>query len=197
MSTNSPIESGKIYHLYNHSNGSLQLFRADDNYRYFLSKYTHYVHPFVDTYAYCLMPNHFHFAIKVKDESSEVSKTSELYHKEVTNAIKNWLISYTQAYHKVYLTRGNLYYQKIRRKVITDKDDLLNLIGYIHLNPVHHKFVNRPEEWKYSSYTAFISDKETLIKRSEVLMYFDDKENFQFYHHLNTEKLMIEMELSY
>lgn len=62
----------------------------------------------VDTYAYCLMPNHFHFAIRVK----EIDENADLYRSEnpnrnVTNAIKNWLISYSKSYHCVFSTKGN------------------------------------------------------------------------------------------
>lgn len=178
------IEPGYLYHLYNHANGNLQLFRSDENYHYFLAKYKQYVHPFVDTLAYCLMPNHFHFAVRIKDECQnlEQSRTSEQLRKCVTNSIKNWLISYTQFYNFVYSNRGNLYHQKIRRKKISDQKYLLNLIGYIHLNPVKHGFVLNPYDWIFSSYATILSKNNTFLQSEEVLSYFDDEDNFRYYH---------------
>jgi len=181
MSVKEIIEPGKLYHLYNHANGTLDLFRTDENYRYFLDKYKKYVFPYVDTLAYCLMPNHFHFAVRIKEG---IDGNAGVLRKSVTNAIKNWLISYTQVYNRTYSNRGNLYHQKIRRKLINDQRYLLHLIGYIHLNPVKHGFVLNPVDWKFSSYAAIISNKATLLKREEVLEYFDDEENFKYYHEM-------------
>jgi REP element-mobilizing transposase RayT len=101
MLTKEPIVHGNVYHLYNHANGNINLFRSDENYRFFLEKYAKYVTPYFDTYAYCLMPNHFHFLVRVKDERVLSSENDSRDILKVTNAIKNWLISYTQSYHKV------------------------------------------------------------------------------------------------
>jgi REP element-mobilizing transposase RayT len=61
------LEPGCFYHIYNHANGSDNLFREEENYYYFLRKWKKYIHPIADTVAYCLMPNHFHWLVKVKD----------------------------------------------------------------------------------------------------------------------------------
>jgi len=64
------LESGSYYHIYNRGNNKESIFLDEDNYLYFLTKWKKYLHPFVDTLAYCLMPNHFHFLIKVKPEDN-------------------------------------------------------------------------------------------------------------------------------
>ncbi len=58
----------KYYHIYNHANGFENIFNEERNYRFFLEKYQFYISPIADTLAYCLMPNHFHFLIKIKSE---------------------------------------------------------------------------------------------------------------------------------
>ena len=58
----------KTYHIYNHGNASDNLFRYDENYRYFLQKYGEYITPIVHTYAFCLLPDHFHFLIQMQEE---------------------------------------------------------------------------------------------------------------------------------
>ncbi len=55
------------FHVYNHANGEEDIFREDDNYRYFLEKYQKYIVPVAATQAYCLMKNHFHLMVRVKD----------------------------------------------------------------------------------------------------------------------------------
>jgi hypothetical protein len=59
-------EPDRYYHIYNHANGNENLFVEGDNYKWFLRQYHTYISPIADTYAYCLMPNHFHFLIKLK-----------------------------------------------------------------------------------------------------------------------------------
>ena len=62
------MEAGKQYHIYTHANGFENLFRSDENYRYFLERYEHFAPSVADTYAYCLMPNHIHFLVCIKTE---------------------------------------------------------------------------------------------------------------------------------
>lgn len=62
-----PMLAGQFYHVYNRGNNHENLFYSHENYRYFLEKWQQYLTDYVDTYAYCLLPNHFHFLIQVKD----------------------------------------------------------------------------------------------------------------------------------
>lgn len=57
----------KYYHIYNHANGFENIFIEERNFRFFLEKYQFYILPIAKTFAHCLMPNHFHFLIKIKD----------------------------------------------------------------------------------------------------------------------------------
>jgi putative transposase len=59
---------GVVYHVYTHANGFENLFNSDTNFLYFLKKYGEHIHPIAETYAYCLMPNHFHFMIRIRSE---------------------------------------------------------------------------------------------------------------------------------
>ncbi|MEX2592037.1 MAG: transposase, partial [Anditalea sp.] len=62
------MEPGQTYHIYNHANGTENIFREEENYRYFLRQYEKYLGPVVNTFAYCLMPNHFHMLVRVREE---------------------------------------------------------------------------------------------------------------------------------
>ncbi len=57
-----------MYHVWTHANGNENLFRTDDNYNYFLEKYIYHIHPVVETFAYCLMPNHLHLMVRIRNE---------------------------------------------------------------------------------------------------------------------------------
>ena len=56
------------------------------------------------------------------------------------------------------------------------------LINYIHNNPVHHRYRDRPEEWPYSSYDAFLSLKRTKLQRKEVLGWLGGEAAFRKFH---------------
>ncbi|WP_236980789.1 hypothetical protein [Membranihabitans maritimus] len=61
------LEEGYFYHIYNRSNGVEDLFREDTDYEHFLELYDKYICPVADTYAWALMPNHFHYLIRIKE----------------------------------------------------------------------------------------------------------------------------------
>jgi hypothetical protein len=61
-----PLLPDRYYHIFNQGNEKRLIFFKQENYQYFLNKYAHYMHEYVDTLAYCLIDNHFHLFIKVK-----------------------------------------------------------------------------------------------------------------------------------
>lgn len=68
------------------------------------------------------------------------------------------------------------------RKLVTTERYFQKLIFYIHNNPVHHGFVKEMNLYRWSSYESIISEKPTLLKRTEVLELFGTKEDFIYYH---------------
>ncbi len=92
------FESGHFYHAWTHANGLDNLFREEANYLFLLSKYASYIHPVAKTFAYCLMPNHFHLMIQIRE--GMVNSPSQ--------AFSNLLNSYTQAFNKKYQRKGSL-----------------------------------------------------------------------------------------
>ena len=69
MSLLIPIEYGNYYHIFNRGNNYEKLFSEDDDFKYFMKLYGIFVHEVVETYAWCLMGNHFHFLVQIKEES--------------------------------------------------------------------------------------------------------------------------------
>ncbi len=194
------LESGYYYHIYNHANGSDNLFRNDDNYRFFLKKFEKHVIPIAEAYAYCLMPNHFHFLVRIKEED-EIERTFPKFqtlekfyrNKFISKQFSNFFSSYTQSFNKVNGRKGSLFYKNFKRKRITTEIYLKQLIVYIHLNPVYHGFTNEVNEWRYTSYNAICITKATLVNKVDVLNLFDDIANFKAYHHMKAmqPKLML------
>ena len=63
-----PLVGGKYYHIFNRGINRNSVFFETRNYNYFLQLWKKYLNNYVDVLAYCLLPNHFHFLIKLQEE---------------------------------------------------------------------------------------------------------------------------------
>ncbi|WP_296621429.1 transposase [Marivirga sp.] len=182
------MELGQTYHIYNHANGDEQLFREYSNYIFFLDKFKSYIHPIADIYAYCLMPYHFHFLLKVKDqeELKDLSGFQNLtglsaYEKQISKSFSNHFNSYAKAYNKRVERRGSLFERRFKAKQIKSVDQWQETFLYIHLNPIKHGFTQNLKLWKWSSWHAYKSiNYKSLLDRNEALSYFDNIENLLY-----------------
>jgi REP element-mobilizing transposase RayT len=181
----------RFYHLYNQSNGTDNLFRTEENYHYFLQKWSIYVYPIAETYAYCLMANHVHFLIRIRaleelnnyyltqgKDISNFRNLSEIISKRFSNLFN----SYAKSYNVTFDRKGSLFQRPFKRKEIQSVAYLSNVVHYIHSNPVHHGFVKNIHEWPYSSYHSIYSAKDTKLKREEVLNWFGGRDKYLSQH---------------
>lgn len=200
------LQPNKVYHIFNQAVGNEHLFRNEKNYYFFLEKYFEYISPIAYTYAYCLMPNHFHFLLKIKPES--LLKKSSIFEESKTNLsdisdilskqFKNIFHSYTGSYNKIYERRGTLFEPRFKRLLVDSKEYFINAMNYIHQNPIHHRFVDNIEDWKFSSFTNFYSDNDSKLQLETVYKLFENKTDFIKNHDLQKAvKYNLEMELSY
>ncbi|MFD2909534.1 hypothetical protein ACFSX9_12415 [Flavobacterium ardleyense] len=60
------LKRGDTYHIYNRGINSDILFKEKTNYEYFLQLFEDHIEPIAETYAWCLMKNHFHFIVRLK-----------------------------------------------------------------------------------------------------------------------------------
>ena len=67
------LEKGYIYHIYNQGNNRQKIFFNRENYLFFLKKIKKYITPYADVLAWCLMPNHFHLMVHVREEELDAS----------------------------------------------------------------------------------------------------------------------------
>jgi putative transposase len=192
------LEYGHYYHIYNHGAGNRDLFRKPENYEYFLGLYDKYISPVADTYAWVLMPNHFHLLLRIK-EKSEIVGYLNLTGFENLSGLKplyqyfsNLFNAYTKAFNKYHETRGALFERPFKRKLIDNEYYLRQVILYIHNNPIHHGFCSHPLEYTWSSYHTCTSVKPTKLKRAEVIEWFNDRSNFKLVHEQEIERDKIE-----
>ncbi len=182
---------GESYHLFNHANGRENLFVEQRNYSFFLGRISHHLLPVCRLFSYCLMPNHFHLTLQVRQEEelqllwtkpSAGILTQKQLELKTSKAFGNLFSSYTQAFNTVYDRMGSLFIPSMKTELITNEIDFCKVVHYTHANAVHHGFTKTIEDWPHSSYKIFLSDKPTKLERQYVLDMFGGKAAFIKYH---------------
>jgi hypothetical protein len=129
------------------------------------------------------MPNHFHFFLKVNDEV--------LFEK----GIKSFFISYAKVINKKYNRVGSLFQGRYKVSEITSDSYYTTIITYIHQNPVVAKLVKNMDDYKYSSYAAYLSQRATMLNKQEVLEWFGGLDSFINHHKMALDEMEINKRL--
>ena len=206
-----PLHPDTSYHIFNHANGFENVFREAENYRYFLEKYRLYISPIAETYAWCLMPNHFHLVVRMRKRSvieqlilnsnsnSNFSKVQnfgkvevEVIEKYLSKQFAKFFSCYTQSYNKSYKRMGSLFVKNFKREPIDDKQHFFNAVIYTHRNPIHHGFRDRFEDWDYSSYFEIIHNHSELVEVEKLLKTFGGSDAFIEMHQQNLTVFQID-----
>ena len=111
--------------------------------------------------AYVLMPNHFHLLI-LANENTEIELIQTSISKNVlSEGIRLLLSSYTKGVNKQQEKTGNLIQQNTKSKCVFDASIadgiayVITCFHYIHENPVRAGFVDKIQDWHYSSYRDY------------------------------------------
>ena len=188
MQSRIPLEPERYYHIYNHANGFDNFFNDQSDFQNFYKRYIKYIVPICETFAYCFMPNHFHFFVQIKPENELIktlktnNKTLKVDSETISYRFSHFFNGYAQSYNKKYQRQGSLFNSTFERKLVITEKYFIKLIHYIHSNPVKDGFVEKHEQWEYSSYNSILSNSDTFVNRSVVIEYFGDFENFKFVH---------------
>ena len=199
------IEYGKYFHIYNRGNNYENIFLSTEHYEHFLKLYEIYIEPIAETFAWCLMKNHFHTLVRIKEEH-EIGYLNSVNAKEDDKALK-WKTYFPAKPNKNLVKKPNpqkmfqhlfnayvrwfnlktgrintLLSREFERKLVDNQQYYKNLIVYINNNPVHHGFVEHPMEYSRSSCNSIISTKPTNLKRDEIIGYFNDLGNYKYMH---------------
>ncbi|MEO1050169.1 MAG: hypothetical protein AAFX87_06075 [Bacteroidota bacterium] len=179
----------ECYHFYNRGNQQQIIFFSDENYLYFLRKVRKEITLYCDVLAYCLMPNHFHFLIRIKDEDHPIApnsngtiKSDQMIMHPLSRKIGTLQSSYTRAIQKQNGFTGSLFQQKSKSKHLEDPQYLLNCFHYIHQNPLRARLVKRMEDWPYSSYADYARLRDgKLPARQMAYEYLDIPEDGELF----------------
>jgi len=180
------IEPDKYYHIWNRGNNRENLFYSFRNYEYFIRLYAEYLDPVVETYAFCLLPNHFHLLVRTKYWFHQPGETNENNKKEKMNpvslAFQRFFAAYSQAINVQERRTGSLFQKPFKRLEVTSTRQLAYLVFYIHSNPQKHRIIEDFRQYPWSSYERVIKDRPSKLNKEAVLGWFQNKENYIAYH---------------
>ena len=150
--------SGALYHVIARGNQRQDIFLDDADFQTYLAYLSEYKSKFsFHLYAYALMKNHLHLLLAVKE--TPLSKAMQVLQ-----------FRYTRYFNKRYKKVGHLF-QGRYKAILCDKDSyLLELIRYVHLNPVRAGVVKSPEEYPWTGHWEYLrKDPGTLVDKTWVL----------------------------
>jgi putative transposase len=133
---------GWIYHALNRAVARLPLFRKVADYEAFelvLDEARARVP--IDILAYCLMPNHWHFVLRPKEDG------------QLTEFLR-WLThTHTMRWHAHYQTSGtgHLYQGRFKSFPVEDDEHFYTLVRYVERNALRAGLVSEAEAWRWCS----------------------------------------------
>jgi putative transposase len=77
MTSPTPLLYDTCYHIYNRGTNRENIFIEERNYEYFIRLYRKHIEPVAQTFAYCLLRNHFHLLVRIKAEEEIFPSTSK------------------------------------------------------------------------------------------------------------------------
>ncbi len=135
---------GALYHVILRGNGGQDIFfDAEDRCRFFLlvqegiERYGHRV------LAFCLMTNHIHLAVQVGNIP-------------LSRIMQNLSFRYTRWINRRRGRTGHLFQGRYKAILVDADPHFLELIAYIHLNPVRAGITATPEDYPWSSHRAYL-----------------------------------------
>ena len=131
----------------------------------------------VELTAYCVMDNHVHLAMKGNIE-------------EISNLMQKTNAAFAIKLNKKMDRIGYVFQDRFKSKEILGEEHLLQVVRYIHNNPLNVGIANRSEKYKWSSYNEYISGNLELVSPEQyslIVDMFDSKDTFIDYHKFEDE----------
>lgn len=199
---------GATYHLLFRSIDGLLLFQDSRDYLLFLSQYATYFRPILDTLSYCLLNNHSHFIVQVKERKELIEELSIipkkyktiLMNKVLSDGTNDFLIdqmierqvnsfmsSYVHLKNRNSDRKGGLFQSPFRRSFITDDAHLAQSVIYVHANAEKHGLVKDFKQYPHSSYQEILSGHSTNVCVKKVLDFFGGRERYIEMHKLQVD----------
>ena len=119
-------------------------------------------------YAYCFMNNHVHIVLKEKNLG------------DISQIMKRILTKYARWYNTKYGRSGALIANRYKSVPVEIDEYFLQLIRYVHQNPIKAGIAKNVEDYPYSSFMEYI--KKSDLTDTDFLLQMISLEEFVDYH---------------
>jgi putative transposase len=171
-----PITFGTFFHIYNRGNNHENIFFQERNYAYFMELWWKHTCQIAQTWAYCLLRNHFHAVVFIKNREDLTGLNTKI--KEPSQYFSNFFNAYARGINIATQRTGAVFERPFKRIPVDSDAYLMRLIVYVHQNPQKHKFENNFRDWNYSSYHELIANIPTRLEKDRIIQLFVSKEDF-------------------
>jgi putative transposase len=157
---------GALYHVISRGNQRQDIFLDDKDRTAYLSYLSECKERYsIEVYAYALMKNHIHLLLEVHEIP-------------LSRFMQSLLFRYARFFNKRYSKVGHLF-QGRYKAILCDKDAyLLELVRYIHLNPIRAKVVSDLERYLWTSHLSYLGKrKEDFVNLDFVLGQFGENKS--------------------
>jgi REP element-mobilizing transposase RayT len=158
--------TGAIHHIVVRGIERRRIFNDDDDREFFMGRLAIILEETKTTcYAWALIPNHFHLLLRTGVVP-------------VMTVMRRLLTGYAQYYNRRHKRHGHLFQNRYKSILCEEERYLLELIRYIHLNPLRAGLVKTTEElalYKYGGHFEVMSSRAAIIDRDYVLLQFSSK----------------------
>lgn len=136
---------GAWHHVMNRSRKGIILYHDDEDFLLFLSLIQETSAMYhMNVSAYCLMSNHYHLLVQTEEGN-------------LARCMRHINGIYTQKYNIRHKCDGTLFRGRYKSVLVQADSYLLELVRYIHRNPVKAGIADTPDTYKWSSHTGYIS----------------------------------------
>ncbi len=128
------------YHVMNRGRRGEEIFTGKNDYNAFIELLKELFEDYnVKIAAYCLMSNHYHLLVQTPDANISRSMTH-------LNGV------YTQRFNRMHLCDGQLFRGRYKSIIVDGDSYLLELLRYIHRNPLEAEIVEKLNKYNWSSH---------------------------------------------
>lgn len=179
--SNAPLSPANFYHIYNWGINEQEVFFSRENYCYFLRNFHKHLDEIASLYAYCLLPNQYHFLLRIK----EVKRLPQAYQvggKVLNQAFDHAFHIYAELINKQENRLGPLFQPNFHISALQNREKLRQTVYHIHTHPRQKGLHADFRTYSFSSYQKFIQGAELSFRNREVFEWFGTKEGFIDFH---------------
>ncbi|MGL1931532.1 MAG: transposase [Desulfotalea sp.] len=113
--------------------------------------------------AYCLMPNHYHLLVQTPDSN-------------ISRCMRHINGVYTQRFNREHDKEGQLFRGRYKAILIDADNYLLEVMRYIHRNPLKARLVNALGDYRWSSHRGYLSrsKKWAWLEKDSILFQLNE-----------------------